>query len=735
MTKPISSDNLLHLSLAEIAAWQVYDLLAPAFGVGQQPGCVARLPALQRGAVWNQGQVELLWDSIMRRFPIGALVLTPKLYGQKERLGAHSDERWMKGLQITHHLLDGQQRANAIALGFYDPFHEKAGSEEDKEKAILWLDLAPRAPDGQRRFLFRLTTLAHPWGFKDDKDAGRIEASAMRTALKHYGWRDENDVPIKGGRPSPREAWPHRAIAPVPFAWLLQAAAMTDDLQQFCSKLLERCRLTALPWCNQAVSKLQAPTNLTPLFMALQYSLVRRLVAFDVPDEALSLPAQNGSDSVQDIACVEYLFERLNRGGTIPNPEEMAYSMIKPYWPEVEEPIRHLERRRMSEARLFMLSSRVAMGGDITLSRGKDELRKRLPDAPTVETVRRIASEDRAEGTRARSIHDFFTAGKPSTLDAVTSRITTWLESGTDGVPPILHSSIANRSPEVYLLLMWLARRSVAQRAETLDDSVQRPILALASTLHWFRPKDPMLAARLIAEELDQRSWGNPDLFHGVLSAIVGHDENQSGLALPPTPDRLAEIIGDPPKHDELNAWAWWRLGRNGQDETSDTRAILSVKDNRELLLYAQRQYTKTFDFDPAHASSDQHDRPWDYDHILPSSKVKGKWNTARPGLLEWINSVANLRAWPMEENRSDQAICPEEKLKDQITKSLSLKLMSDSFLNEEEVRNFNTGCQNPFEEGNANIFLKSAKSRLLRIYCNWYYTLDIAYLTKTVRY
>ena len=732
MTGTTNREGLLHLSLAEIAAWQVYDLLDPAFGVGLKPGCVARLPALQRGAVWKQGQVELLWDSIMRRFPIGALVLTPKLHGQKERLGIHSDQRWVQSLQMTHHLLDGQQRANAIALGFYDPFHKKAILEEDKEKAVLWLDIANQAADNQRRYLFRLTTLAHPWGFRADKDAGRIEASAMRTALVQYGWRDENGIPIKAGRPTPREAWPYRATVPVPFAWLLQAAATTDSPQQFCSKLVERCQLTALPWCSQATSKLQEPANLSQLFSALQHSLTRRLVAFDVPDEVLSVPPRGGSETVQDIACVEHLFERLNSGGTVPNQEEMAYSMIKAYWPEVEEPIRQLERRRMSEARLFMLSARIAMGGDVALAPGHDELRKRLPDAPTVEIVRRIASEDRMEGTRGRRIHDFFTAGSPTTLDSVARQITTWLESGTDGLPPILHSSIANRSPEVYLLLMWIARRWVAHKDETLDGSVQRPILALTSTLHWFRPRDPMLAARLVAEELDQRSWGEPNLFLGVLSAIAGRDENQSGLHVPPTPDRLSEIIGDPPEHDKLNVWAWWRLGRNGQDETNDTRTILSVKDNRELLLYAQRKYSKTFNFDPAHANSDQHDRPWDYDHILPSSKVKGKWDPARPGLMEWINSIANLRAWPMEENRSDQATCPEEKLTDRETKSLSQKMMGDSFLLDEEVANFNVGCQNPFDGANSRIFLKSAKSRLIRIYCDWYYTLGIAHLTES---
>ncbi len=154
----IRGDFLL-LSLADIAAWQLLKLLDVSFGVSQVPRCMARLPALQRGAVWKQGQVELLWDSILRQFPVGALVLTPILKGQKARLGKYSDKNWVDGVDVTHHLLDGQQRANAIALGFYDPFHVDFGQEINKDGAILWLDISPPRQGNTRQFLFRLTTL------------------------------------------------------------------------------------------------------------------------------------------------------------------------------------------------------------------------------------------------------------------------------------------------------------------------------------------------------------------------------------------------------------------------------------------------------------------------------------------------------------------------------------------------------------------------------------------------
>ena len=58
------------------------------------------LPQVQRGFVWRPFQIENLWDSQLRGYPVGAFVLSPK-----------SDNG-------SFEMLDGQQRATAICLGF-----------------------------------------------------------------------------------------------------------------------------------------------------------------------------------------------------------------------------------------------------------------------------------------------------------------------------------------------------------------------------------------------------------------------------------------------------------------------------------------------------------------------------------------------------------------------------------------------------------------------------------------
>jgi Protein of unknown function DUF262 len=71
------------LSIRQIAGWQIPHLAAADDTIK------AALPALQRGAVWQPRQVEELWDSLFRGFPVGAFLLAPfdeqrgtKVWGQ-----------------------------------------------------------------------------------------------------------------------------------------------------------------------------------------------------------------------------------------------------------------------------------------------------------------------------------------------------------------------------------------------------------------------------------------------------------------------------------------------------------------------------------------------------------------------------------------------------------------------------------------------------------------------------
>ena len=116
----------LFFTLKEISEWV-------------KPGSLVDIPISQRGLVWKPRKVELLWDSLLRGFPIGSFMLSDVADGQSD---------------AKYYLMDGQQRFNAIRLGF---------NNERNANAMLWIDVNPPVVKGSTRvYWVRATTEAHP---------------------------------------------------------------------------------------------------------------------------------------------------------------------------------------------------------------------------------------------------------------------------------------------------------------------------------------------------------------------------------------------------------------------------------------------------------------------------------------------------------------------------------------------------------------------------------------------
>src|SRR5208282_4213712 len=190
--------------------------------VAENRRCPVVLPALQRGAVWRAYQVEEIWDSLLRGFPIGSFLLTRirgnEKLGQREILNTNAVER------PEFYLLDGQQRWSAIALGFRNIWKSGTANNADDVRSALWIDLQglPSSADG-RLFLFRVTSRAHPWGFRRDNPRNRLEARQRREALAQYeSVSSDAEVEFRPGTVPLRLAWPWDAAAPIPFAIIME---------------------------------------------------------------------------------------------------------------------------------------------------------------------------------------------------------------------------------------------------------------------------------------------------------------------------------------------------------------------------------------------------------------------------------------------------------------------------------------------------------------------------------
>lgn len=833
------------LSLRDVASWQLPELTLDTLGQLHKPDVLPGLPSLQRGAVWRPNQVELLWDSILRGFPIGSLVVTELLEKQATRSGVLAagpgNLPWPAD-QYTHHLLDGQQRANAVALGFLDPFPEKNPEPSDID-TLLWLDLDPESPQPVRGFenstlshLLRVTTRAHPWGFKvsDSREPQRLEHRQARQAQedfrKHSGCATSD-------RPRPSQGWPIDANVPIPLAWALEAAREvynkpdgeeigSQPERDLWERVWGRCKrhpgfdeaaershdlaqehANSVPWAERAYHTLKRwyedygegapPAQANHLARALARAVRAEIVALPIDPEALTEPyrlqkASNQSTGQTPIANVEHLFQRLNGGGTDLSPDERAYSMIKAYWPGIEGAIQSI-KHRPPETQVALLGARLGL--DLAQGSKRDA---GMPAQPSVSSLRQLAtvqaSPDSGETHNAKAaqlileraqIQSVFGLSATTTAQApIAKAIRQWddwfLYSDAQpwGLLPVLRSRMASQAPEVFLFLLRLAYHGGSP-----DESVRRKLLGLATALHWFGLERE--AAVRWLWNTPPAHWLDGSAFTTVLTRMRYRDEvaspqNKPTIAGILRPQELASYI-DPASFTSapIKDWTWWKnlvdqparqeahltarnQNRNATEEElnktvnarwadyGDFIGMLShhgyQRSNALLLMYAQREQMQCFfpDYDPQDADFwAAHNVPWDFDHLLQQDAYSDKRvnNDYIKVCQQWGNTIANLHLLPFEQNRSRQAdplatvVPQDDPQREEFLRRLYLwddtnpnkPSCLDAFsMHSDDIRSIQPDTRQPDAQQRVTDFVTESRARLLRLYCDWFETLEI---------
>ncbi|HZM01614.1 MAG TPA: DUF262 domain-containing protein [Candidatus Saccharimonadales bacterium] len=719
MTSQPQNEQAHPLYLKEIASWTQ--------GVCQEVKTKIRasIPALQRGLVWSPQQNELLWDSVLRGFPIGAVVVT-KWSDKLKKSDEVADD------SIKYHLLDGQQRCNAIALGFSDPFAAKESNDGKKAECILWLDLnlKPPKPDrnSTRGFWVRATTTAHPWGYRRDDSATPLTAGAIREALIPLGL-DATSPDYQ--RPSPMKLWPCKAAAdiPVPLSWLLLLPL--DDETVFWNLLGQRAAEAATFKWTESVHEFcmnsQTAESKSRIFKGIKRADAARLIALEAPEELLDVSEQektSGSER-EAVSNIEQLFQRLNGQGTKLDGEELAYSMIKAHWPELETEINKASDCRMPPARMVSLGVRAALA--ITPI-GKD-VKQTLPGPPTVSALRAMArSEEKSEEEKKEIIQKFIIQDLRCACDLVGHWLKYDLETNQSGLLPVHITSIAMSSREVYLLLLYFAKR---MEGKDEPEGWRKTMQALATLIHWFAPEKAKVANRVYdACCREEPSIGKIQL--ALKAAIVAGEMYEMH-----TPTSVEAFVGL--QKYELTNWRWEKLLQIEGDLAATERlrksweGFLNFRGNRELLLYAQRDFlVRRFRcYDPGRKDLwEAHNRPWDFDHILASYYFFNRKDGTpfRDACGQWGYTIGNLRAWPFEDNRSNQDQKAQGKLS--VNGKLSEGLCNDSFINDpKQVDGFSVGNAVRSEEAAARLFVETCRKRLLRTYQEWYESVGVTEL------
>jgi hypothetical protein len=590
------------VSPQDIAFWHGFKTPRPEIIVG--------VPVLQRGLVWSPQQNELLWDSLMRGIPIGSFVVCAAIEAQKK-----GDSR-----NVTHHLLDGQQRTNAIALGFNE-------NPEDND-SILWVDLNPSDEDLKqtktRSFLIRITTPAHPWGYRRTDETGKtfcLDTAERREALRTQQIAKSNQ------KPKVTKMYPHMACCPVPLFMLVKAAIFYDEEDKFWKSVVNyiennsHLALPRLEKIKEIVESLDHADQRSRIFNGIKTAISSTFVALNTPRSLFleETAQENISAQIDGIAGIEHLFNRLNRQGTRLEGEELIYSMIKAYWPEVAEKIDACSMFRMPASRMLNLSVRTALS------------EKSLHSNITVSQIRTIATRSEKDSDK-KKVQEFLNQN----LENVCERVDQWFgyEKGEPvapwALPKILRTGIARNAPEIYLLLMWLAKNDAK-----LDG---RWVTSLTILLYLFDVRTRRSSRRWsIITGIVERCRENK-INEEEIKAAIFDSVKQRDLVLP------VEI-----KPSKITFEGWEEFF--GESYLAMSRVIW----NKDVLLYATRDFLKANfpDYDPARKDLwAQENRPWDDDHIIPQdwiNKYRGNYKK-HCELLK--NSIGNFAPIPFSVNR-----------------------------------------------------------------------------------
>jgi hypothetical protein len=661
-------------------------------------GILAEVPILQRGLVWEQSQIELLWDSILRGFPIGAMILCPINKSDSIRKQIKGEDS-----KASHFIIDGQQRYNAISLGF-----TKFPVEKD-ESNIIWLDLSPDILSGTRDFLVRLTTKAHPWGFNMSDDAGRLGVNMIRKKIIEIKGAETDFSNYK--RPIPNEIFPFDANCPIPLSLLLNANEGEDFWKSVYSEL-QKFAKSGFLWAKKAFSSELTLEKKDKIQKAIETVKRTKIIALNMPDFLLNkTKIEEGTVNQDGITNIEHLFRRINSQGTILSGEELVYSMIKSHFPEIAKKIDDVAFNRMPSSRLVQLSIRLALSDENGLKGGF-----------TVSQIRKLASSDNTSDKD--KVMNFIL----NDLNDAANIVDKWLTNDeTWGIPLVLKTGIAISSADVYCLLLYLAHMH-----PDLHEEIYKRITGIALLLHWFVDNKGK-AVSSIYRKIYNSSAQNvlTDLQESLRSDV----EIKEFMRRVQKPEFIEQIIDV--TENNVISWTWdscrhrylklqegdlkTDVEKNGiyREYENHIQPILGlINGNRELLLYAQRNFLrrKFPDYDPARKDLWKNiNRPWDFDHILPAAfvyNIRGS-HSHIDICRNFYCSNGNLRAWPFEDNRSYQAEKTSVKIKNDND-------WNDSFIDYDERDGYSD--KDVIDGADKALrFAKSCKSRMIRIYQEWY--------------
>ena len=579
-----------------------------------------QLPNVQRGFVWKASQIENLWDSILRGYPLGSFVLSNS-EGKIE-------------------ILDGQQRATAIALGF--------NKETLRNTPVkLFVDLFPPDSGDARKFIFRAITKSHPWGYARKENDKVLSSVEIRHAMEEF----DLDSPLVQDLNS---CYPYDAKWPIPLYMVLENR--NDSVEKLVTRLeswehWEKLSTRGAKFLDKEIPVKQFLQD------SLENLLYKARKVMDIESGQL-IPALylDMNDIIQDQSDdaenendeIENLFVRLNSGGTPLAGEELNYSILKSHI--------HLDTQSLIESsckslirpsrfitiayRLFQHSGDKNSGEALTMRVRAKQFQRLMKDYEDFEKF-------------LKKILDRKSYEKSNILSYVEEQLA-WSENNPQGLPYVVYSKIGNSAPELLFLLLY--RVHVKGDRFHAKQTLRLRMLGFMTLLHWFgRGENLRDHSKVLANIWSAAKNSNAEDFWSGKTIASAHVDG----ALLPFP-RFKKTDGN----NIVTVLAGYnaKLLEKFEKELGSPAFASRLLYNRELLLYSQRNFLELY-FRKELFDLEDTIMPFDWDHISPNGYIYRKWNIPQV-VKEWYQTNGNFRAWPFALNRSDSDSTPQKKLR-----------------------------------------------------------------------
>ena len=580
-----------------VEAMSVRDL-ADWFGSEHEPRL--RLPPIQRSLVWRNEQIVNFWDSLMRGYPAGTMMVhrTPPRAMGRELVARNVDNETKPVSVGDFQLFDGQQRLSAILLGF--------GKGQLSLSLKLWVDIGEGQGSGGRLLGLRVNSEGQPFGYDPGKPNEKLPLEERRHAYDEWTKRQGKRASV-AAKTSPRDIF--AAFNEIVVAGLARAR---------CAVPLSNAVAAALRG-DAGIAELSSLANADPAVVSRVIRSIERAMRSEVVLQLIE------DDILAEEEYVRF-FGRVGQGGTRLTDEELTYSLIKNRYPHIHDRMQAIVKRTgrfASEVDLVLGALRVAKA--LAPWEGAHDWQKK--NRPNPKFVEEIRSGDR------KPTEELFLKLVPAEAEgsllagALEDLRAALLISPThqNGLPTMLLARMPRDLLDV-LLLFTIKRGSVPWHGEDRD-------ALTAFVLHWlcFVEDDGKASDHCYGAVIEERWTSGVDAL-----ARLMRDLERAGVArhAPRSLDweRLEQQVRD--RGSRMASWEerFTAAGRlDGPDPGLAIRMLATHSESiKRALLWLQRSYIRGAfpDYDPTSTRDD--DLPFDLDHAVPYDMFGNDWRRVR---------------------------------------------------------------------------------------------------------